>query len=120
MDVYFRGIYLYPLTIGYGLLRQALTNEQRFGCSRVSVLLMSRRVKGSGHHEIRGCGANRWIDLKGHDCYRLGRTADRSAEHDCDLKQLWRKWSGNSCGPVAVKGALVFPGSPDDASQTIG
>src|SRR5215469_1237089 len=30
------------LTIRYGLLRQVLTNEQRFGCSRVSVLLMSR------------------------------------------------------------------------------
>ena len=77
------------LTIGYGLLRQERVEEDvdrgaaRIGCNRVSVLLMSVRVEGaldimrSADAEPNGSKA-----FDGHDCYRLYRAADRSAEHD--------------------------------------
>jgi len=69
---------------------------------------MSRRGKGSGHHEIRGCEASRWIDLKGHECYRLYRTADRSAGHDCDLKQLRESGQATAAAQLPSKERSYF------------
>jgi hypothetical protein len=70
------------LTIRYGLLRQGIS-EQRFGCIRVSVLLMS--VRGTGALDImRSADAepNTEEASCSHDGYRLFRVADRSADHD--------------------------------------
>src|SRR5258708_5499194 len=59
-----------------------------------------------------------------HDCYRLYRAADRSAEHDRYfssatsgsgvLHRLVRFWA-----PVAFERPFKFPGCPDDSSNSI-
>jgi len=75
----------------------------------------------SGHHEIRGRGANRWTGFGCHDCYRLCRAADRSADHDCDLSNL----AEVKITPVSGRSrpsyhrTAVFPGRPDGARHTI-
>src|SRR5580658_6445779 len=60
----------------------------------------------------------------GHDCYRLFRVADRSADHDRRfLSATFRRESLGSGGlvtPVAIEGAFVLPGCPDDAGEAVG
>ena len=59
-----------------------------------------------------------------HDCYRLYRAADRSAEHDRYFSSATSgEWVLHRlvrfCAPVAVKRPFKFPGRPDDSSNSV-
>src|SRR5947208_6692795 len=57
----------------------------------------------------------------GHDYYRLFRVADRSADHDRRfLSATFKEGEPGSGGPVAIEGALVLPGRPDDTGEAVG
>src|SRR5579863_3450783 len=60
----------------------------------------------------------------GHDCYRLSRVADRSADHELTFLernvQEGERGSDGLITPVAIEGALVLPARPDDSSEPVG
>ena len=62
--------------------------------------------------------------FKGHDCYRLDRVADRSADHDrhffiATLRSGLHRLARHRA-PISVEGTFMLPGRPDNSREAIG